>query len=236
MNLCSVRSFAARGHDYYSSWFSHHPPLLGLSLLLLQPLQPGFAERSQLFLIFVGVLNSLALFALCRIAFGTAAALWSVFFYAVMPAAIFFDLWIKQDTLAALFGMLSMLAFLRRRFVFSGALMGFALLAKEIAAFYAIGIGVLWLVQPREQRKIRDLAVVAAVTVLLSAWWYVGFSPSIKYFIAFAVNYSNKGVDVWMWSRPWHYFLGKLNLDFGSLGLALSLLGVLAIGFLASES
>ena len=229
MNLCSVRSFAARGHDYFSNWFWHHPPLLNLVLLLVQPLQPGFAERSHLLLIFIGILNSLALFVLCRMAFGTAAALWSVFFYAVMPAAIFFDLWIKQDPLATLFGMLSLIAFLRRRFVLSGALMGFALLAKEIAAFYAIGIGFLWLVQPGGQRKIRDLAVIALVALLLSAWWYVGFSPSIKYFIAFAVN-SSKGVDVWVWSRPWHYFLGKLNLDLGFLGLALSLLGALAIG------
>lgn len=230
MNLCSVRSFAAGGHDYYSNWFWHHPLLLNLVLLLVQPLQSGFAERSHLLLIFVGILNSVALFVLCRMAFGTAAALWSVFFYAVMPAAIFFDLWIKQDPLASLFCMLSMIAFLRRRFVFSGALMGFALLAKEMSAFYVIGIGVLWLAQPRGQRKIRDLAVIALVALLLSAWWYVGFSPSIKYFIAFAVN-SSKGVDVWVWSRPWHYFLGKLNLDLGYVGLVLSLLGVLGIAF-----
>lgn len=230
MNLCAVRSFAAQGHDCYSNWFWHHPPLLGLVMLLLHPLQSGFAERAQLLLILIGILNSLTLFALCRMAFGTAAALWSVFFYAVMPAAICFDLWIKQDPLASLFGMLSMIAFLRRRFVLSGALMGVAFLAKEISAFYAIGIGVLWLIQPREERKIRNLVIIGAVAALLSAWWYVGFSSSIAYFIAFAVNFSNKGVDVWMWSRPWHYFLGKLDLDLGSLGLALSLLGVLGIG------
>lgn len=232
MNLCSVRSFAARGQDYYSSWFWHHPPLMGLALLLLQPLQSGFAERAHLFLIFTGILTSLTLFALCRFAFGTAAALWSVFFYAVMPAAIFFDLWIKQDPLATLFGMLAVLAFLKKRYGFSGALMGLALLAKEIAAFYAIGIGVLWLCQSREHRSVRDLLIVAVVAAFLSIWWYIGFSSSITYFIAFAVNFSKKGVDIWMWSRPWHYFLGKLSLDLGVLGLALSVLGVVAIGLL----
>ena len=229
MNLCSVRSFAAQGQDYYSDWFWHHPPLLGLAMLLLQPLQAGFAERTHLFLIGIGILNALTLFALCRMAFGTAGALWAVFFYAVMPAAMFFDLWIKQDPLATLFGMLSVLAFLKRRFVFSGVLMGAALLAKEISAFYAIGIGLLWLMQPREERRIRDLAVMAVVALLLSAWWYVGFSSSIAYFIAFAVNFADKGVDVWMWSRPWHYFLGKLALDLGGGGLVLSLFGVLAL-------
>ena len=231
MNLCSIRSFAAQGQDYYSAWFWHHPPFLGLAMLLLRPLQTGFAERTHLFLICIGLLNALTLFALCRMAFGTVGALWSIFFYAVMPAAMFFDLWIKQDPLATLFGMLSILTFLKRRFVLSGVLMGAALLAKEISAFYAIGIGLLWLMQPREERRIQDLEVMAVVAVLLSAWWYVGFSSSIAYFIAFAVNLADKGVDVWMWSRPWHYFLGKLTLDLGEGGLVLSLFGVLALAF-----
>jgi 4-amino-4-deoxy-L-arabinose transferase-like glycosyltransferase len=228
MNLCAIRAFTAGGHDCYSSWFWHHPPLFSALLLLVKPLHAGFAERAELLQLVVGVLHCLVLFSLCRSTLGFACALWAVFFFAVMPAAVFFDLWLKQDTLASLFGMLALTAFLRDRQALSGALLGFALLAKEMAAFYAMGIGALWFFRPRESRKIRDIAAVAVIAALVASWWYLGFSSSIEYFIAFAFN-SSGGKDVWVWERPWHYFLGKLHVDLGLLGVVLCIAGVLAI-------
>jgi 4-amino-4-deoxy-L-arabinose transferase-like glycosyltransferase len=228
MNLCSVRSFAANGSDYYSRWFWHHPPMLGMLMLLAKPLSPHFAERTELLLIAVGCLNLLALFLLNRETLGTGPALWSVFLFAVMPSSIFFDLWIKQDALVVLFGLLSLYFFLRQKTLVSGVFLGFGFLAKETAMFYAIAIAMLWWLQG-PARRFRNLLAVAAVSIAVSAWWYQEFSVSIKYFIQFALDSGNLKTDASVWAKPWYYFLAKMPIDFGILGILLAIAGVIAL-------
>ena len=228
MNLCSVRAFAANGYDYYSHWFWHHPPMLGVLMLRVQPFLPQFAERTELLLVVVGCLNLLALFLLNRETLGTGPALWSSFLFAVMPSSIFFDLWIKQDSLVVLFGLLSLYFFVRQKTIVSGVLLGFGFLSKETAMFYAFAIALLWLLQG-PARRFRNLLAVAVVSALVSAWWYVEFSVSIQYFIKFALDSGNLKTDALIWAKPWYYFLAKMPVDFGIPGIGFAITGVVVL-------
>ena len=230
-NLCGVRAFVGGGLDYWTKWFWHHPPLFGTLLLFAKPLEAGFAERAEWMMMGISALNLIMLFVLTRASFGPAPALWVAFCYAVMPAARCYDLWLKQDSLAVLFGLLAVYAFYRNRPLYSGLALGLAFLAKEVAMFYAAGIAVLWFLQPPNVRRFRDLLMLAAVAIMASAWWYILFSISIQYFIAFAMDSSTRWTDVETWAQPWSYFLQKLPLDLGHSGVFLCLAGLLALRF-----
>ena len=230
-NLCGVRAFVGGGLDYWTRWFWHHPPLFGALLLFAKPLEAGFAERAEWLMMGVSALNLIMLFVLTRATLGTGPALWTAFCYAVMPVARCYDLWLKQDSLAVLFGLLAVYAFWKKRLYYSGLALGLAFLAKEVAMFYAAGIAVLWFLQAPRDRRFRDLFIVAVVSIVASAWWYLLFSISIKYFIAFAVDSSTEWTDVNIWAKPWYYFLQKLPVDLGYHGLVLCLVGLLVLGF-----
>lgn len=226
-NLCGIRAFVGGGLDYWTKWFWHHPPLFGTLLLLAKPLEAGFAERAEWLMMCVSVLNLVMLFVLTRISFGTAPALWVAFCFAVMPAARFYDLWLKQDSLTVLFGLVAVYAFYKDRPLFSGLALGCSFLAKEMAMFYAAGIAVLWFLQSPKVRRVRDLLLVVVVTFATAAWWYFLFSISIQYFIAFATNSSTRWTDVETWTQPWYYFIRKLPLDIGFAGVLLCVAGLL---------
>lgn len=230
-NLCGVRAFAGGGYDYWSQWFWHHPPIFSTLLLLVRPLEAGFAERAEWLMLGVSALNLLMLFVLTRSLFGSGPALWTSFCYAVMPVARCYDLWLKQDSLAVLFGLLSVYAFQKKRHVYSGLALGLAFLAKEVAMFYAVGIAILWFLQAPRHRRFGDLFAVALISILVSAWWYLLFSVSIEYFIAFAVNSSTQWTDVETWAQPWYFFLQKLPVDLGLPGILLCVAGLLALAF-----
>ena len=179
-NLCGVRSFVGGGLDYWTRWFWHHPPMFGALLLLAKPLEAGFAERAEWLMLGVSALNLLMLFVLTRSTLGSGPALWTAFCYAVMPAARCYDLWLKQDSLAVLFGLLALYGFQKKRLYYSGLALGLAFLAKEVAMFYAAGIAAVWFLQAPRNRRLRDLLTVALVSVAASAWWYLFFSVSIN--------------------------------------------------------
>jgi len=169
----------------------------------------------------IGLLNVVALFLLCRQLFGTRAALWAGFFYAVMPAAMLYDLWLKQDPLVSLFGMLSIYAFLRNRSAVSGLLMGFAFLAKEMAVVYVIGLCMVWVLQPRGRRRFADLLIAGIATAVTAGWWFVFFSSSVKYYFAVMTGLPVVKTDAYVWSKPWHYYFSILPLSLGWVGVVL---------------
>lgn len=228
MNLCTVRALASAGQDYYSGWFWRHPPALGISFLLARPLEPGFAERAELLVILVGAVSAFVLFLLAKTTWGRGPAIWAVFFYAVIPGAVFHDVWLKQDVFATLFGLLALLAFVRKRMPVAGVLLGLAFLGKETALFYAMAIGVMWLAGAHGRRW-RDILLVAFLAALASGWWYLGFTTAMRYFLAFVTGLPLAKTDIDVWVRPWHYYLGLLPLDLGWGGVALCLLGLLAL-------
>src|ERR1051325_2963756 len=138
MTLCTVRAFAARAHDPFSDWFWRHPPFYTLWLLFLQPLKMGFAERAEFLSICFGAINQLMMFFLNRRIFGINVAVWAALLLAVMPGAIFFDVWIKQDQPVASFGLLALIFLHARLPLYAGVALGLALLCKETAIFYVI--------------------------------------------------------------------------------------------------
>ena len=226
MNICSVRAFAAHGHDFYSSWFWRRPPLYSLLLMMLFPQREGFILRAQAFSIAVSTITFFMLFAVNRRVLGVAAALWSVFFLAVMPGAVFFDVWLKQDSLVGIFGLLALLLFLKRRYLYSGLALVFGFLSKELTLFYAIAIGILWVLQPRERRSLGGILLLYLIAAAGAAWWYIIFSNSVKLVMIFMLN--AQGTETSVWIQPWYYFFAKMPADVGWLGMGLCLAGLFA--------
>lgn len=219
MNILSVRAFAAAGHDPYSSWFWRYPPLLNSLLLLIQPLQPGFVFRAECLMLAIGIATCMALWKLNREAYGPGVACLSALAFAVMPGAVFHGLWIKQDALAMLAGLLALWLAHRERWIYAGLALGAAMLAKQTGAFYALAVAALLL----RERRVRELALVAAIAGVISIWWYALFSTSDRHFLQFAV--SGRDTADPQWNRPWHYYAGVLWRDLGPLGAVVALVG-----------
>jgi len=242
MNLCTVRAFKAGAEDFFSHWFWRHPPGFCLFMLLLRPLQAGFAERCEMLALGFAVVNVLILFALNRKLYGPRTALWSTYLLAVMPGSVFFDVWVKRDHPVVTFGLLALVLLFSGRCLYAGICLGAALLFKETAAFYLVGAVVLWCLGAAGTRKFKDLAALAGLPVLVSGWWYVGVRGILAtdttgsagplharlldgflYHVGFAV-----GKDTG-WSHPWHYYFGRLVDDLGVLGIVVALAGLLLV-------
>lgn len=224
--LCSVRSFVSRGTDYYSGWFWRRPPLYNLLLTQLHPLSPGFAERAQTLSLVVATMVALAMWYLNRSVFGRRVAGWSLAILAVLPGSVFYDTWIKQDGLAALFGLLAILLFVKRRWLYAGLALGLAFLAKELALFYAGVLFLLWWMD-RTRVRFRELAAIYGVAAATAGWWFLLFSNSVKAVWRFLTDPGN--METQAWTRPWYYFFEKLPLDLDAWGVLLAIFGCLAL-------
>jgi 4-amino-4-deoxy-L-arabinose transferase-like glycosyltransferase len=225
MNLLSVRALVAGGHDFYSFWFWRHPPAYSVLMAALQPLADGFALRAEALSLLLSLGVQGALFAVTRLAFGLRAGLLACACYALMPGAIFFDVWIKQDVLLALFGLAALGCWLRGRILWSGLLLGLACLTKENAVFFGGALFLLWCFT--KPRRGRDLAALLLVPVFVAGWWFVYFSISLHQIFGFVLNLGDASAAEW--SQPWWFFFAKLPLDLGWPGLALALLGGVAL-------
>jgi len=211
MNLCAVRAFLAEGTDHFSNWFWRHPPLFCGLMLLLQPLKQGFAERVELLTITLSAVNALLILAINRKVFNQRVALWSVFFLAVMPGSVFFDVWVKRDLPAATFGLLAILLLLHRKLPFAAFSLGVAMLSKETGLFYAGGCALLWLFGVGQPRTFKGLVVLAVVPLLSCAWWYGWFSTDCH--VDFAVG-QNTGFNA-----ASTFYLHRIVHDLGWLGV-----------------
>jgi len=248
MNLCTVRAFGSDGRDVFSNWFWRHPPLYCLLMRLLQPLRAGFAERVELMNLALGSLNMGLLYTLNRKAFGRHAALWTAFFLAVMPAGIFFDVWIKRDHLVVTFALGSFLFLLSGRSLYAGLCLGLALLSKETAVFFWGAALLLWAFTSREKRRVSDLAALAIVPLVASAWWFLlinvdggnasspqttqalqkawweqAFPGGLTEHLNFAFG-KEAG-----WSKPWYAYLRQLPRVLGPLGVVLAAAGAVSL-------
>jgi hypothetical protein len=229
MNVCTTRSLASGSEDYYSRYLFRHPPMLNVLWLLLGPLQQGFVARAEWFAIAVNLAGLLAMVFLNAVAWGPRVALFSAACLALMPGSAYFSLWLKQDALVVPFGLAAMYLFLRRRHAWSGVLLGAAFLAKAMALYMALAVGVLWLLRPSAERRFRDLALVGTVTALVAGWWYVFLSPTVEHFLAFATGGEAARRQLELFSHPWHYFLGALTADLSLVGVLAALVGFVAM-------
>jgi len=221
-DLCAYRAFAAGSNDYFAQRFWHHPPAFGSAVQLLAPLEPGIAERIEWMALLVNTSSLLVLAVFVRRVCGPATANWASFFLAVMPGAIFFDVWIKGGPFVVLFALCAFHAQVVGRFALAALCMGFAFLDKELAAFPAIAMGILALLD-RRSRQVKCLVLMAGITAATAGWWYLIFSGSNRYFFQLAAGVSS---DNWLWRRSWDYYAVRAFHDFGWWGIALLAAGV----------
>lgn len=193
MNICSIKAFASLGSDDFSNWFWRHPPAYCLPALLLNPVQEGFAFKLEVMNIIIGMINLGLLFAVNRRLFGLLTASVSIFLLAVMPGSIFFDLWIKRDHMAVMFGLLTLLLTLNRKYTFAALCAGLGFLSKETFLFLYLPAAAMFLYTSEKKpgRLTRSL-MITLIPALTSAWWFViasrgGSLSSITQHINFAV-------------------------------------------------
>lgn len=226
ITLCSLRAFAARGTDYYSNWFWRHPPLVSLLWLLARPLQPNYDSRMAAVTVLLAAGACVALFFLQKRVFGWRVAAWSALCLALMPGAIFYDVWLKQDVGVSLLGLGALYAFLAGRVLWAGLILGLAFLSKELAAFYATAILLLALLR-RSWRSLKEAGVTLMIAAITAAWWYVLFSNSLRGLWRFATDLSYPETQAWR--RPWYFYLQQMSNDLEAWGLALTLAGLIAL-------
>jgi 4-amino-4-deoxy-L-arabinose transferase-like glycosyltransferase len=228
MALCTARSFMVGADDPFAAWFWRHPPLHSVLLLALRPLQAGFAERAEILSVAIAVINQLLLFQLNRRVFGTAVGLWSAFIIALLPATVFYDVWIKQDHPVATFGLLALLALQSRRYFLSGLCLGLALLSKATAAFYCLGVFLLWLADISGKRRVKDIAVLVGTSVITCGWWYLIVVPTARVPGSTDVFKFAASSDA-LWQSEWFFYFGRLPTELGWFALGLAMIGILVL-------
>jgi 4-amino-4-deoxy-L-arabinose transferase-like glycosyltransferase len=234
MTLCTVRSLVSGGQDYFSLWFWRHPPLFTALMALLHPLSSGFDLRTELMAIGFGLINLFLLFRLNRRVFGSTVALWSVFFLAVMPGAVFFDTWVKTDHPVTTFGLLALLCALENRVLFSGLCLGLAFLSKENAIFYAMATVLLYFLLAPGRRRVGGVLALALVPVVCCSWWYLMFSGDRPISSGASAGgffeYLRYGLRTDTgFAAPWYYYLQHTVTDLGAIGLILAAGGIILI-------
>jgi hypothetical protein len=250
MDVCTVRSFLAGVRDDFAGWFWRHPPLFCLLMMGTQPGQPGFPERVALLSIGIGVLNQLALFALCRKVFNRRVALWAALFFAVVPGGVFFDVWIKRDHPVVGLGLIAIWLLFSGRSLYAGLCLGVALLCKESAVFYALAANLLWMMKAGGQRRFRDFGALNLTALAVCGWWYLIVLPVVNVSgsgtagLGIAVAIKNAlfrgagehvrvalGSDV-NWNQSWTFYLAQWPVLIGPVGLLLAGAG---LGLLARQ-
>lgn len=165
-----------------------------------------------------------ALYALNRQVYGTAVALLSVVLMAVLPGAAFFDVWVKQDLLVILPGLLALHFFIRRCPIRAGLLLGLAFLAKHMALFYAGALFLMWATS-RDWRRPRCLLVPAGVSFVVGGWWYLLNLRRTLNFLGFAAGRSNS-LD---WAKGRGFLLAQLWHDLAGVGAVLAAAGLVVL-------
>jgi len=244
MSLCTIRSLLSHGTDAFSNWFWKHPPLFSLLTTLLQPFKAGFAERVELMSVAIGALNLALLFILNRKVFGTKTALWTIFFLAVLPGSIFFDVWIKTDHTVTTFGLLALILLFSGKSLYAGVSLGLAMLSKETAVFYCSAAFLLWASGATGRRTLTDFFALTVIPLLTCGWWYWGvklciagnpttglsgslagllfggFSENIKFAMGTQTGFDN----------VWYYYFQKLPLQIGLMGIMFSIVAFVLLG------
>lgn len=202
---------AGKTGDFFFFNFYRHPPLyLGLSIPYCWAL-----GSCASFMKIVSILASLgvatALFFLLRKHQDRVTAVLAAFFFAVVPVAVVFDTWIKQDSIAILFGVLFMYAFLGRRYYLSGVFLGLGFLTKEIMFFVLLSV-VVYTLATFTREKMLGLCRAVIVGFVMSAWWFVLFSNTGGDFIRFFLGTSPVNAR---FQQPLMYYIQRFPVDFG---------------------
>jgi 4-amino-4-deoxy-L-arabinose transferase-like glycosyltransferase len=195
---------------------------------LLSPLRDGFAERSQLAAVLVQSLNLVLLYLLNRAAFGRRVALLASVCLALLPGAVFFDVWIKRDHLVTTFGLLALLAGVRNRVLLAGFCLGLSLLSKETGVFFVPPAMLMLFGRSRGSMAWKAPMVALGVAGATCGWWYALFSTTVRSIFGFAAGSEPTLTE---WSYPWYYYGERLISELGLAGCALAGAGLLGAGW-----
>jgi len=223
-DVLASQALAGGGGDTFAARLWVHPPAIPVLSLLMQPLIPGFAERYEMLVIAINACAMVALFLLNRRIYGVATALWSCFFLAVMPGALFFDVWIKGGAVVTLATIGAVAALMGGKALLCGLCLGFALLDKETAALSCVAVGMLALLDSRH-RTTKTIFAMVLTTLFTAGWWYAIFSTTVKQWLKCATG------NAWDAScaMPWYKYFEWLYGDLGAAGSVLLLLGVASL-------
>lgn len=224
-NLCALKSIAS-GSGLLAGQFWRHPPVYMEFGFLLSPLRSGFEMRMEILSLVLSIGAILIFVSMISEFFGKRIAVFTGIAYALMPGALFFDTWVKRDSVATLFSILAVWAFLKHRDTFAGILLGLGLLGKETALFYCGAIFMLAVFLRGSQNWHKRLLVTFGIALLASGGWYLFMAQGTQGFVKFFFGTSAEANG---FSEPWWYYPAKLRYDLGWPGVFLLGGGILAM-------
>lgn len=243
MELGSVRSRAAGQVDMTTNWIWRHPPLYTCFMRLCAPLQPGFDKRVEWMNIGWFLATGLVLCRFNHRFISDRVGYLSFAILAILPGAVFFDVWIKRDHPVALFSLLAFWAFASGRAVVAGALMGAAILCKEVATFYLVGLLLIWACYERGTDRWRQLLLFLVPCGLTFGWWYLWVLPSVAAANATPESWAavvwEKVSEHFAWAAGEHrsgwegaplFYVRQLLQDVGPMLLLVTVIGLVEAG------
>jgi 4-amino-4-deoxy-L-arabinose transferase-like glycosyltransferase len=221
-NLLCLQSLAGRYPGLqFGQILRYHPPLY---LVLANTLSVITGQRTaafyETFSIALSSLTLIPLYLLGREVFTRRAGLLASLAYAVTPAAMAMDSWIKVDQLEVLFAVCFVYFLVREKAGWAGLSLGLALLSKETVVFVVAGIFV-YLIIARDRRLARVFFRAFLLGALLSFWWYLFVSQTRGRFLSFLLG-THAEVSMFDYG-VFYYFKGALT-DLGPL-LVIMVLG-----------
>jgi len=222
-SILSLRAFllnAVRDPFYWGNFF--HPPLYMTFGKFLEPFKENFDGRLQLLSLFFSYGTLIVTYLLSARLGGIRFAFFGGLFFALMPECIAYSTWIKSDMLASGLGYLAVFFILKRKFFWCATALSLSLLAKENALFFVAAVTFL-IFFLKIGKPVKKLFMIYAIILLLTSWWYVGFSEMTRNFINF---FFSKAVYGELWMQSPSYYLNKLSPDLGVGILSLAVIGI----------
>ncbi len=190
----------------------YHPPLY---LLVANFLSTITGQRHMSFYesysILLSALTLIPLYLLGREVRSRRTGLLACFAYAVMPAAMVMDTWIKVDPMEVLFVVLFVYLLVKRKAAWAGMALGLAMLSKETAAFIVLAF-FAYLLVTKDRERIRPFIYAVLIGAALSFWWYLFISLTRGRFLEFLLG---THPEVAMFDFGVFYYFKGLGRDLG---------------------
>lgn len=211
-NLISIETLSSgKGFSHY---FYRHPPLYLLLSSGISYMTGPYPQVPSFLSIIFSVLSLVPLYLIAEHLMGRKVALWAAYFFAVMPAGIYYSTWIKQDAMLLFFFWMGIYFYLKERYLLSGITIGIALLVKEFAFFLfpLFFLLNLFCKQAKKSSMWRGLFIVICVSIVISSWWYVLFGSTFFTVTSDALIGGN--IMEGFWHFPWRFYLKNMPHDF----------------------
>jgi 4-amino-4-deoxy-L-arabinose transferase-like glycosyltransferase len=221
-NALAIRNLCENTAGPFRFNFLRHPPLYMLLGQLVSMGSTTPAVRLEILTLCIHAAACGLVMVLVRRGWGASCALWAGVAWIAMPVALLFDTWIKRDCLVALFGLLALMFWQRKRDLVAGIFLGLAFLSKETAIFYAGVVFLLGFMPPFSKADMMRVLRVAGVSLLISCWWFLLLWRGGGGYLAFFSGSSNE--SDWF-SQPFHYYFSTMPYSLGWGGVVLACVG-----------